>query len=412
VTHTDSGYVLYYAGGGIAPIRSKMGRATSADGIVWTKYNDPSTSSPYAESDPVLWPGLPDAWDYRYVFRSSVRQTAGGWEVFYGGYGPLHLSSAIGYASTLDGIHWTKDTRNPLLAPKDDPMAAAYLQNPSFVQAGSIDWLYYDDMEYFDDLDTHIGVATRTTPLPIIVVEPQAMEANLYADEQLTQTLWISNTGGVALHFSLHELSRTVGLVLTPARGDGRIDSFEAISATPGGPLPPYDIPWLSEEPTNGTVDPDSGRPIAVTFDAAGLALGIYQGLLQVESNDPVTPQVSIPVTLTVVACEPVTATAFTWEPLTPTVGQVVTFAGTATGTLPLTYTWDFGDGTGALAPCSLPLATCSVTHSYALPGDYAVILIATNCVSATAQASAVLTVLPQPGEHYYVYLPLVSRAP
>jgi subtilisin family serine protease len=274
VIQTDEGYVLYYTGGGIAPVRSKIGRATSPNGIVWTKYDDPGTpGSPYAESDPVLWPGLPDAWDYRYAFRSSVRQTAGGWEMFYGGYGSLFLSSAIGYASSPDGIHWTKDTRNPILQPKDEPLAAAYLQNPSSVQAGSTDWLYYDDMEYFDDTDNHIGVATRTTSPPAIAVEPLSLEVPLYVGEQLTQTLWISNTGRVDLTFALHEMSRTLG----------------------------YDVPWLSEDPVSGTLVPGEGMSIDVTFDATGLVPSIYQGQLDVESNDPLTPTVCIPVTLAVI---------------------------------------------------------------------------------------------------------------
>jgi len=108
--------------------------------------------------------------------------------------------------------------------------------------------------------------------------------------------------------------------------------------------------------------------------------------------------------------CDPVHDVDFAWTRYTPTAGQMVTFTGTATGTLPITYTWDFGDGSGATAPCPLPLATCSVTHTYALPGDYAVVLTATNCVSATAQASAIITVLPEPVEHYAVYLPLVTK--
>jgi PKD repeat protein len=108
--------------------------------------------------------------------------------------------------------------------------------------------------------------------------------------------------------------------------------------------------------------------------------------------------------TLTVVPqCDPVHDADFDWTPLTPTVGQEVTFTATATGTLPITYTWSFGDGSVVSGPSSV------VTHSYALPGPYTVTLTATNCTSATATAVNTLTVLAPP-PRWTIYLPLVVR--
>jgi hypothetical protein len=100
--------------------------------------------------------------------------------------------------------------------------------------------------------------------------------------------------------------------------------------------------------------------------------------------------------------CDPVHNADFSWSPLTPTVGQVVTFTGSATGTVPITYSWKLEVGswkTGAV-----------VTHTYAAPGDYAVVLTATNCLTATVTVQHTVQVLPEPGEHYSVYLPLVLR--
>ena len=99
--------------------------------------------------------------------------------------------------------------------------------------------------------------------------------------------------------------------------------------------------------------------------------------------------------------CEPVHNVIFDWTPPLPQAGQVVTFTASATGTAPITYSWELEVGSWKSGQV--------VTYSYALPGDYAIILTATNCVSATAQASAVVTVLPEPVA-YYVYLPLVLR--
>jgi len=84
--------------------------------------------------------------------------------------------------------------------------------------------------------------------------------------------------------------------------------------------------------------------------------------------------------------CTPVTSASFSWLPLTPTAGQAVTFTGTVTtGDEPITYTWKLDVG-------SWPRGQV-VTHTYDLPGTYAVVMTATNCATATATAVHTLTV-------------------
>jgi uncharacterized repeat protein (TIGR01451 family) len=91
--------------------------------------------------------------------------------------------------------------------------------------------------------------------------------------------------------------------VLPPDNLFGLIDSF----GFPGNWLirgygeQMYDIPWLSEEPLFGTLEPGVCQPITVTFDSLDLPLGEYFDLLKVFSNDPMTPEVTVPVTLNVV---------------------------------------------------------------------------------------------------------------
>lgn len=57
---------------------------------------------------------------------------------------------------------------------------------------------------------------------------------------------------------------------------------------------------WLSVDPDSGTTAPDGSTEVTVAFDSAGLATGDYTAELCVESNDPVAPVVTVPVTLTV----------------------------------------------------------------------------------------------------------------
>ena len=162
VVATGAGYMMFYTGDSIPGVSTRIGLATSPDGTLWTKYDDPATpSSPFAESDPVLRPGSPDTWDYRMISHSVVRRTPGGWEMFYSGWDPLLITLAIGRATSPDGIHWTKDTHNPILQPKDDPLATTYVESPTVVQVGPIDWMYYD----YGDGD--IGVATRESFNPV-----------------------------------------------------------------------------------------------------------------------------------------------------------------------------------------------------------------------------------------------------
>lgn len=59
------------------------------------------------------------------------------------------------------------------------------------------------------------------------------------------------------------------------------------------------DVPWLSEDPTAGSVPPDSTVSIAVSYDATGLTLGDYMAILSIK-NAP-NPKLLVPVTLHVV---------------------------------------------------------------------------------------------------------------
>jgi uncharacterized repeat protein (TIGR01451 family) len=102
--------------------------------------------------------------------------------------------------------------------------------------------------------------------------------------------------------------------------------------------------------------------------------------------------------------CLPITAADFFFAPTTPTIGQPVNFTPVLTGgTLPITYTWNFGDGGSTIT------TTASVQHSYPLTNTrqtYAVALTAANaCSSQPAQKS--ITVQP-----YGIYLPLVRKGP
>ena len=58
--------------------------------------------------------------------------------------------------------------------------------------------------------------------------------------------------------------------------------------------------PWLSIDTDDGTVPAGSSRDIAFTFDSRGLANGSYYANAIITTNDPLNPEVTIPVTMAV----------------------------------------------------------------------------------------------------------------
>jgi PKD repeat protein len=128
-------------------------------------------------------------------------------------------------------------------------------------------------------------------------------------------------------------------------------------------------LQWLDENPTSGSVGAGSCATVTVTFDSTGLAGGTYTGALEITSDDPDEPVVTVPVTLTVQGA--LSGVDFDWYPPTPMINEVVYFTATATGPGPITYEWDLGDGTMDSGPY--------VNHAYAVEDTYTVVMTATG---------------------------------
>ena len=61
------------------------------------------------------------------------------------------------------------------------------------------------------------------------------------------------------------------------------------------------DIPWLAETPTNGTISAGSTATVDLAFDARSVSgPGNYRGNLHIVTNDPILPDLLVPVTMTV----------------------------------------------------------------------------------------------------------------
>ena len=113
VVKTDSGYVMSYTGADRRGFM-RIGIATSADGITWTKLNYPATAeTPFAESDPVIVPDL-DGWDDGSAYMSRMVELSDGWVMVYKSLG-AGSGAKLGLAVSNDGLDWHKADAGPIM---------------------------------------------------------------------------------------------------------------------------------------------------------------------------------------------------------------------------------------------------------------------------------------------------------
>jgi predicted GH43/DUF377 family glycosyl hydrolase len=101
VLKDESTYKMWYSGYNGSNWR--IGYATSSDGVNWTKY----------ASNPVLNLGAGGTWDDAHVLRPSVMKEGGVYKMWYSGHNGSNYR--IGYATSNDGINWTRYASNPVL---------------------------------------------------------------------------------------------------------------------------------------------------------------------------------------------------------------------------------------------------------------------------------------------------------
>ncbi len=181
----------------------------------------------------------------------------GGWYIFVDTYG----LAAVGSTKTGSMLGFDQ-----FYGPLAQEMSLGEAFRDWFEVVGIYDQFWHYGM-------TLLGDPTLTTARrPEIEVSPSSYDEILSLGETITRQLSITNNGSAVLEFEIDEtLLRT-------------------------------DIAWLSADPVSGTVPADSTAPVTVTFDASQVSVpGAYHARLEIHSNDPYTPTIAAPVTMTMV---------------------------------------------------------------------------------------------------------------
>jgi predicted GH43/DUF377 family glycosyl hydrolase len=114
-------YRMWYQGGQSGV--SRIGYATSSDGINWVKHGI------------VLAPGFADDWDSSSIGLGSVLWNGTAYLMWYSGTnGATYPGGAIGLATSSDGINWVKDPENPVVKPTELGNDQKYIAAPYVIR--------------------------------------------------------------------------------------------------------------------------------------------------------------------------------------------------------------------------------------------------------------------------------------
>jgi uncharacterized repeat protein (TIGR01451 family) len=167
---TDWTFRLYYDGttGGDEAI----GLGFSADGVTWTGY-DPDNDG---DADEVMnGTYVAGDWDYNYASRATVwREGPGDYRMWYSA-GPGEMRQGIGYATSPDGLTWTRDANNPIFHKTDTgypgyPWRQNWSYTPMVLQAGNL-WMMWYSGEGGEGQCLGLAYSSAGLPVPLVEIE-------------------------------------------------------------------------------------------------------------------------------------------------------------------------------------------------------------------------------------------------
>jgi uncharacterized repeat protein (TIGR01451 family) len=189
---TDWTFWMYYDGttGGDEAI----GLGFSADGVTWTGYDAGSDG----QADPVMnGTYVAGDWDEDYVSRATiVREAPNDYRMWYSA-GIGTMNHGLGYATSSDGLNWTRDPGNPVFH-KDDASYPGYpwRQNRSYtpmvLRAGSLWFMWYSGE---NGSGKTIGVAYSSAALPeqLVEIDKSVAPAEIAVGQETLFSITVTN---------------------------------------------------------------------------------------------------------------------------------------------------------------------------------------------------------------------------
>jgi predicted GH43/DUF377 family glycosyl hydrolase len=151
VIQVGTGFMMWYTCQNPSLSYQAICAATSPDGISWTK-----KSTPVLTASPGGWDSGGDIYSPSVIYDGSV------YGMWYSGTTTtgLVVQYQIGYATSKDGVTWTKDPNNPILSPGDPgTWDAETVENQCAISYQNGFLLYYDGVADPTSLN-YIGVAS------------------------------------------------------------------------------------------------------------------------------------------------------------------------------------------------------------------------------------------------------------
>ncbi|MCB0164945.1 MAG: DUF11 domain-containing protein [Anaerolineae bacterium] len=213
-----------------------------------------------------------------------------------------------------------------------------------------------------DQIVTTTNIVTHLVGRPVLTLTKQASSPAVRGG-LVTYTISITNTG---------EFTAS-NVVVTDSLPSGA--NYQS-----GGNLIGNDVRW-----TIPVVSPNNGSE-TVSFVVTSCQQSLVNQAYRVTgSTEGVDSALGPPVSTSLIS--PTITVDFVHAPTNPTVGETVFFndSTTTNGGPPVSWSWDFGDGTTG--------AGSSPNHSYTLPGEYTVALTVTDSCGFTATGTDMLTI-------------------
>ena len=155
-------YNMWYAGKSANdPSIIRILYATSANGIKWTKWPTPVLSP---SSDP-------NAWDSATVTSPSVARQDADFGLWYTGLNQSGTNPQIGYATSTDGVGWSKSVQNPILPlGLPDSWDSAGVEQPGVVKGANGYMMYYDGFNATSAARIGLAYAPQNFTVPELMV--------------------------------------------------------------------------------------------------------------------------------------------------------------------------------------------------------------------------------------------------